>query len=81
MGKKTKDLLDGRLVFYADLNEVFEVEVDKDKYEAFRCVEGGSCKGCDFQFLTMDVCLCFACTKAERTDLTVVHFKWEGNNA
>ncbi len=81
MGKKTKDFFDGRLVYEAEVGEVFEIEVDKDQYESFRCVEGRNCKGCDFQFLTMDVCLNFLCRGFERTDAKNVHFRWEEKNA
>jgi hypothetical protein len=77
MGKKTKDFFDGRLVYEAEPNEVFELEVDKDQFESFRCVEGGKCSSCSFQFLTMDVCLNFLCRGSERSDAKNVHFRWE----
>ncbi len=81
MGKKKKDFFDGRLVYEARVGEDFEIEVDENQYEHFRCFEGRDCKSCDLRFLTMDVCLNFSCTKAERSDALDVHFSWEGQDA
>lgn len=81
MGKKGKDEFDGRLTYEADIGETFELEVDENHYETFRCVEGKNCRGCDFQYMTIDLCLNFPCTKSGRSDGKAVHFKWEGKNA
>lgn len=81
MGIKGIDVFDGRLTYEADINEIIEIEVADGQYEKFKCIEGKNCKGCDLNWLSIDYCLNFPCTKSGRTDCKYVHFKWEKDNA
>ena len=77
--KKRTDPYDGRMVYEADVDEVLEIEVEKDNYQSFVCVEGKACKSCDFNYLPISFCFNFPCLASDRQDGKPVHFKWVDN--
>ena len=73
------DEVDGRKVYEPEIGELVEIEVEKDRYESFRCVETERCHGCDFNLLSFEWCLAFQCR--HRQDGKNVRFTWEAKNA
>lgn len=74
--KYGKDPFDGRMTYEADSGEVIELEIDKDNWQPFVCMEGRDCRHCDFNYLSFNYCLNFPCLAADRQDGKDVHFVW-----